>query len=101
MFKIILGKLWTGFKARFKGTAIVVDEEINVLIGKDSDVPNAGNPHYTISERLDEMRNNGSKFACVACKALTWIAQKIFKSTTTDHCADAMAGMPESVDENG
>lgn len=98
---IMFKKIWQGIKDRIFGTLLVLDEEGNVLWGKDPKVPNAGNPHYTISERLDEMRNNGSKFACVFCKILTWIAQKIFRSKVKDHCANSMEGMPQDVEENG
>jgi hypothetical protein len=72
------------------GTAVVADEECNVLLGPERGLPDAGNPHATISARLGEMRARGSKFACVACRLLTWIARRVFGSTNEDHCAAAL-----------
>lgn len=92
--------MWAKIKAIFWGELIVLDEAANVALGTDASVPAAGNPHFTVSERLAEMRERGSKFGCVACKVLTWIGQR-FGSTSTDHCASAMQGMPEDIPENG
>lgn len=80
------------------GTLIVLDEEGNVLAGADPQAANAGNPHYTISARLDEMRSHGSKIAAWACVILTWISNRL-GYPTKDHCADAMSGMPQSIKE--
>ena len=83
------------------GEAIVLDEAGNVIIpeGKDP-VPDAGNPHNTISQRLAQMRNDGSKIGCVGCAALTWIQNKIFK-VPGDHCTNALAGFPDKLPTDG
>jgi len=92
--------MWSRIKQIFWGTLITADEEGNVLAGPDANNPAAGNPHYTISQRLAEARAAGSHTACVLCRVLTWCARRL-GSTTTDHCADAMKGMPQSIPTNG
>lgn len=78
---------------------IVIDEGMNVLLGVGS-VPAAGNPHYTISQRLAESRAKGSKFACVSCRILTFVF-RLFGSKTKDHCTDSMQGMPQDITSEG
>jgi hypothetical protein len=56
--------------------------------------PAAGNPHYTISQTLAELRERGSKIGCVGCKILTWIQDNLFR-LSGDHCREAMQGVPE------
>jgi hypothetical protein len=82
------------------GEAICLDEAGNVIIPAVDPVPDAGNPHNTISQRLAQMRNKGSKVGCYGCKALTWISNKIFQ-VPGDHCTNALAGFPEKLPTDG
>ena len=93
--------LWAAIKQRLVGTALVLDEEGNVIIGEDPAVPAAGNAHYTISQRLAEMRERGMKIGCVGCKILTWIQNHWPFSIPGDHCTLAMNGMPEAITSMG
>lgn len=88
------------FTDRLIGTLFVLDIWLNVLWGKDKNIPAAGNPHYTVSERLAEMRKLGSKTGCYGCEALTIIANFI-RLKTKDHCLDAMSGVPWSIPTDG
>jgi hypothetical protein len=93
--------LWQKIKTRIYGLAIVADEGLNVLIGKDkADVPLAANPHATLSQRVAQMRAEGSKLGCWACTALTKIF-RAFGSKTTDHCADALKDFPQNLPTDG
>ena len=58
--------------------------------------PASGNPHYTMSEALDELRNAGSKPACAVCKVLSVIFG-IGRPKGYDHCASSMEGMPNNI----
>jgi hypothetical protein len=83
------------------GEAICLDEAGNVLLPEEyKDVPDAGNPHNTISQRLAQMRANGSKIGCVGCKVLTWVQNKIF-SIEGDHCTNALQGFPDKLPTDG
>ena len=89
-----------GFGSRLLAFLIAEDEAGNALIGPDARYPAAGNPHYTISQRVAEMRERGSKLGCWSCKALTWIQNTLFRKAG-DHCTQAMDGMPEDVSTGG
>ena len=81
------------------GEGVVLDEAINVAV-PGSKEPDDQNPHNTISQRLAQMRANGSKSATIACAVLTWIANKIFR-VKGDHCTNAVAGFPDDLPTNG
>ena len=84
------------------GEAIVLDEACNVVIPEDeSDVPDAGNPHNTISQRLAQMRVRGSKIGCVGCKALTWVQNHWPFNIPGDHCTKALQGFPDKLPTDG
>lgn len=92
-------------KGKWVSLFVVADEGLNVLIGSEKNVPAAGNPHYTVSQRLAEKRKTGSRSACLFCSLLS-LAQNIFAvcrlcNPTNDHCVDAMAGMPENIPTDG
>lgn len=80
-----------------RNLALWLDEGANVviigLIGQfvEIPVPAEGNPHYTVSEVLAELRERGSKIGCVGCKILSLMFR------VKDHCKDAMEGMPENI----
>ena len=60
--------------------------------------PGCGNPHYTCSEALDELRNAGSKTACVCCKILTFVFKWFNRGVAGyDHCKDSMRTMPYDI----
>lgn len=52
-----------------------------------------GYPRETISRRLARARIGGSKPACWACGAISWIGGKI-AGTPIDHCAVVMTDAP-------
>lgn len=89
-----------GLRNRLLGTLLCLDEEGNVLWGKSNETPSAGNPHETISDRLYWMRKRGSKFACVFCKVLT-IVSNLIGFPTSDHCQQAVQGVPEKIATDG
>ena len=60
-------------------------------------IPAAGSPHYTVSQTMAELRERGSKFGCVACKALTAFFGLFNRTPGYDHCTAAMQGMPEEI----
>ena len=99
--KTALKTIWLGIRQRLVGTALVLDEEGNVLLGGNLTAPAGGNAHYTISQRLAEMRKNGSNVGCVGCKILTWIQNHWPFSVPGDHCDGALSGMPWSIDSVG
>ena len=99
-FFMSFSTIWAGIKQRLYGEAIVLDEAGNVLLGTDPTIPAAGNPHYTISQRLAEMRERGSKVGCIGCKILTWIQNKIFR-ISGDHCTAALSGVQEDMPTGG
>ena len=65
--------------------------------------PACGNSHFTMSEALDELRNEGSVPACQFCKLLSWVFQwfqPLDQRKGYDHCAQSMIGMPEDVENS-
>ena len=84
---------------RLLGVAIAEDEALNAALGP-GDVPAAGNPHFTVSQRLAEMRKRGSKIGCIGCAVLTWIQNKVFR-VPGDHCTNALAGFPDIIPTDG
>lgn len=93
--------LWSYLKRISLGEAIVLDEAANVLLPEGSNsVPDAGNPHNTVSQRLAQMRQRGSKFGCLACILLTLIQNKLF-DIPGDHCTNALAGFPDDLPTGG
>jgi hypothetical protein len=93
--------LISSIKTRLFGLAVAADEAANVVIGADAqDVPAAGNPHFTVSQRVAQMRERGDKLGCWACSALTWIQNKIFRSPG-DHCTQALEGFPDDLPTDG
>jgi hypothetical protein len=94
----IMKDIEDGIAQRAIGELLVADEGLNVALGTGS-VPGAGNPHFTVSQRLAEMRANGSKVGCIGCAILTWIQNRL--GWPGDHCTDAMKGMPENIPTDG
>lgn len=90
---------WQRFEKRLLDFLIAEDEAANALIGPGS-VPAAGNPHFTISQRLAEMRTNGSPVGCEGCAVLTWAQNNIFH-VSGDHCTIAMNGFPPDLPTEG
>lgn len=92
--------MFANIKKRLLGIAIAEDEALNAAIGPDPNCPAAGNPHYTVSQRLAEMRERGSRIGCVGCKILTWIQDHIF-DISGDHCKGAMQDFPQDLPSSG
>lgn len=87
-------------KQVFLGEAIVLDEAGNVLLPPEKGIPDSGNPHNTISQRLAQMRNKGSRIGKMGCAALTWVQNSIFH-LPGDHCTNALKGFPEKLPTDG
>ena len=87
-------------KTRILAVLIAIDELGNAILGPVPGDPAAGNPHYTISQSLAEMRSEGRRIGCVGCAILTWIQNKIF-NISGDHCTNAMAGFPTDLPTDG
>lgn len=79
---------------------IAIDELGNAILGPAKGTPAAGNPHFTISQRLAEMRQDGRRVGCWGCTVLTWVQNKVF-GISGDHCTEAMKGFPESLPSDG
>lgn len=92
--------MWTEIKVRIIAILLALDELGNVILGPSKGTPCAGNPHYTISQRLAEMRTEGRRVGCVGCAILTWIQNKVF-GDPGDHCTNAMAGFPDDLPTEG
>ena len=90
---------WQKFEKRILDFLIAEDEALNALLGPGS-VPAAGNPHFTISQRLAEMREDGSKVGIEGCEILTWAQNNIFH-VPGDHCTIAMNGFPPDLPTEG
>lgn len=82
-----------------------LDEMGNAAIPGDTNIPAAGNPHYTISQRLGFMMLYGTskqkEFATAADLVLTYIENHVFGIKTDSHCLDAVKGMPKDLPDAG
>lgn len=82
-----------------------LDEMVNAAIPGDDNIPAAGNPHFTVSQRLGEMILHGTpeqqEIASAADAILTFIENRVFAIKTNSHCLDSLKGMPESLPESG
>lgn len=87
-------------KSRIVAVLIAIDELGNAILGPSPYAPCAGNAHYTISQRLAEMRNGGRRIGCIGCRILTFLQNKIF-GIAGDHCTNALAGFPEELPSDG
>lgn len=90
---------WQKFEKRILDFLIAEDEAVNALIGP-GEVPAAGNPHFTVSQRLAEMRTKGSEVGIEGCKILTYIQNNVFR-VSGDHCTIAMNGFPPDLPTEG
>jgi hypothetical protein len=81
---------------------IAEDEAANALLGPDRITPAAGNPHYTVSQRLAFMRQKGSKVGCIGCKVLTFLFKPFYWNVKDyDHCAAAIEGFADNLPSDG
>ena len=82
-----------------------LDEAGNVFLGSMDNIPLAGNPHATISQRLGQMMVMGTpdqiKLATQCDKILTWIENNVFQIPTESHCLDAIKDFPEYLPSDG
>lgn len=79
-----------------------LDETLNAAAGPAPNIPAAGNPHYTLSQRWAYERAAGSKGACAICKILTALFKPFFPSDPNyDHCTDAIANFPTDLPSEG
>ena len=94
--------LFIELRKRVLGILIAEDEAVNAALGSDPDVPAAGNPHFTVSQRLAFMRLKGNKVGCVGCKILTWIFEPLnLHDPDYDHCAEAIKDFPPDLPSDG
>ena len=79
-----------------------LDETGNAALGPVAGVQEAGNPHYTLSQRWAYERHKGSKTACVICKLLTLLFKPFYWNVKNyDHCAAAIADFPADLPSEG
>jgi hypothetical protein len=94
-----------GLEQRIVGVLECLDEAGNVALGPDGNIPLAGNPHATISQRLGQMLIYGTpeqKEIAHQCDVLlTGIENKIFGIPTASHCLDAIKDFPKSLPAAG
>jgi hypothetical protein len=89
-------------KTRVLAILIAIDELGNAILGPTKGVPAAGNSHYTVSQRLAEMRQRGSRVGCIGCAILTWVFKPFNRGIKDyDHCRESLAGFPESLPTDG
>ncbi len=86
--------------SRLLAVLIAIDELGNAILGPSPYAPCAGNAHYTVSQRLSEMRSQGRRVGCIGCAILTWIQNKIF-GISGDHCTNAMEDFPTDLPSDG
>jgi hypothetical protein len=93
---------WSNIKARFFGVAVAEDEALNAALGPDKKIPAAGNAHFTVSQRLAEMRQRGEKIGCIGCAILTFLFKPFNLNVKNyDHCQQAMSKFPEDLPTGG
>lgn len=87
-----------------------VDETGNAILGSEKGIPEAGNPHYTMSQRWAYGRAAGPSMVgrfnywkyCVLCKLLTISFKPFFlKVKNYDHCAEAIKDFPTNLPSEG
>lgn len=87
-----------------------LDETLNALAGSLKDIPAAGNPHYTLSQRWAYERAAGPlimgnfayRKACFICNILTIVFKPFFsKDSNYDHCSEAIADFPPNLSSEG
>jgi hypothetical protein len=88
------------------GVLECVDEAGNVLLGPEAGIPAAGNPHFTISQRLGQMILYGTPeeqaLARDADAILTRIQVEVSKiPVEQSHCLDSLVGMPKELPSAG
>ena len=81
------------------------DEMGNAALGPDGNIPLAGNPHATVSQRFGQMLLYGTpeqKDVAQKCdRILTAIENKVFGIQTESHCLDAIKDFPTTLPQTG
>ena len=94
-----------GLEERVVGILEALDEAGNAALGPDQNIPLAGNPHATISQRLGQMMVYGNdeqkEIAGAADKILTWIENNVFQTPTQSHCLDSIKDFPTTLPRAG
>ena len=94
-----------GLEERVIGVLEALDEAGNAALGSDQNIPLAGNPHATISQRLGQMMVYGhdeqQEIAGAADKILTWSETNVFQTPTQSHCLDAIKDFPTTLPQAG
>ena len=87
---------------RVVGVLEGIDETLNAAAGPVSGIPEAGNPHYTLSQRWAYERQKGSKKACIICAILSIIFKPFFWNVKNyDHCSEAISNFPTDLPSEG
>lgn len=90
------------FKTRVLAVLIALDELGNAVLGPVKGTPAAGNPHFTISQRLAEMRDEKRRVGCIGCRLLTWFFKPFNPGIENyDHCTEAMLNFPLDLPSEG
>jgi hypothetical protein len=94
-----------GLEERVVGVLEALDEAGNAAIGPDQNIPLAGNPHATISQRLGQMMVYGNpdqkRIAHAADQILTWVQNNVFEIPTDSHCLDSIKDFPTALPSAG
>ena len=90
---------------RIVGVLEALDEAGNAALGRESNIPEAGNPHYTCSQRWGQYLISGTpsqKFrARIYDFVLTWVENRVFGGNVESHCIAALTGMPTNLPWTG
>ena len=94
----------------FIGVLEGLDETGNAILGPVAKIPEAANPHYTMSQRWAYERQAGPavvgnftwRKACVICRLLTWAFEPFNLGVKDyDHCAEAIKDFPTDLPSEG
>ena len=87
------------------GVLECLDEAGNVILGPYKNIPLAGNPHATISQRLGQMLLYGDPQQKALAKSadaiLTYIEVHVFGVQTESHCIDSIKDFPRDLPHTG
>jgi hypothetical protein len=88
-----------------------LDETGNAFLGPVSNIPQACNPHYTLSQRWGYMIRDGNLKQRAICKSIDFVLTIIEKyivgiwlpicRKTNSHCLDAIKDFPDNLPYSG
>jgi hypothetical protein len=88
-----------------------IDETGNAILGPISNIPQAGNPHYTMSQRWGYILRDGTPVQKFFIKPVDWVLTFVEKRivgiwipscrSCTSHCLGAIMGFPDDLPYSG